>query len=801
MPLINYSNLSKKPKPLLPGQLLDYLDDTAVVGGSASVPIELHMESYETTGPAGVDIVFLIDNSGSMKYDFPYSDPHGERFKTIKTLSAAFAPMRDLWDRIAIIIFQGNEAILIHSEDPWKRWSEIPAVVDELMQADPGGATPMEVGMKRATDLLAAQNGFYKLVILLSDGEPVPDNEIYPQTNIIIDQRVPEACANRVLYSTVYLRLPVPDNPQPQDSALLKYIALRTDYITRYDRAGDPPKYYFRIEQTAQMLQAYSELFNQISNRRVPQNVRLVEHINPRLLLDSQNPPEFSGNGFDPTQNVIGTHLDQALAQFVETGRFEIKLNELKGEAILRFDVKLDLETVTPQEFQNGYVLLPVDQESPESVDPSLLSWLEPQPTPAAGALPSGDLALPQAYIKFELGLQVIKTLEDNGGLVSIKIDNLDQSPVPWFELAEHPSGFINPVNFEDDFGFKPLAMLYEKRILPWFVGLIPPGVLPQSGAQRTRVLNAIRQALRQAHTPFLLLANQLDELLGQFSTFDFPGWANLNTFWCTRDVRGVYRLTESLPGKASRYLHFRVRDASFVKVGNAARLLEMPTDAVNEKQNERGLRPLSMYMAESWPESKAVPNIPRGQCAYPVGRPDLYVRTGLNGEKWRMFAPLFRGRSLGAGVTPWQFLSSPDITPFWQNQGQNVGVDVQVHNWGKTAPAGACLSVRTYFLPFTGVSTSPPYSSSPPLVGSATVNLPEIPHQEYDHESFVQHLIFAPLGKLGSAAASPIPVEPAFLQQVRQVLAVTVVEIDPAEGEVMLANNRAIEIVPVSCT
>ncbi|MBM3134703.1 MAG: hypothetical protein FJZ89_05320, partial [Chloroflexi bacterium] len=174
MPLINYSNLSKKPKPLLPGHLLevrdnngvivDYLDDTAVVGGSASVPVELHMESYETTGPAGVDIVFLIDNSGSMKYDFPFSDPNGERFKTIKTLSAAFAPMRDLWDRIAIIIFQGNETILAHSDDPdgpWKRWSEIPAVVDELMQAKPGGATPMEVGMKRATDLLAAQNGFY----------------------------------------------------------------------------------------------------------------------------------------------------------------------------------------------------------------------------------------------------------------------------------------------------------------------------------------------------------------------------------------------------------------------------------------------------------------------------------------------------------------------------------------------------------------------------------------------------------------------------------------------------------------
>jgi len=333
MPLINYSNLSKKVQPVQQGHMEV---DTAVVGGSASVRVDLHIESVETRGPAGVYIVFLIDNSGSMKYDPPYSDPNGERFKTIKTLSATFAQTRDSWDRIAIIIFQDNQAILAHSDDPngpWKRWSEIPAVVDELMDEDPGGGTPLEVGMKRATDLLAAQNGFYKLVILLSDGHPTPDNEDYPQTSIITDQRVPEACASRVLYSTVYLRLPVPGNPEPQDSALLKYIALRTDYITRY-RLGDPPRYYFRIEETAQMVQAYCELFNQINNRRVPQMVRLVEHVNSRLQLDARYPPVFAGNGFDPTQNVIGTSRDQALDQFVQNGRFEILLNELKGEAI-----------------------------------------------------------------------------------------------------------------------------------------------------------------------------------------------------------------------------------------------------------------------------------------------------------------------------------------------------------------------------------------------------------------------------------------------------------------------------------
>ena len=786
MPPMNFSAFTKRPFPQPPGHLEGVM---AVVGGTASVPIELHIEGTETPGAVGMDLVFLVDQSGSMSD----SDPDKQRFKAIKHLSAEFTPTRDSRDRIAIVLFNGDHATVIdHDGMSWFKWSEVPAVVDDLVHMDPDGLTPMDAGMLKAISVLTAQNGLYKLAILLSDGRPEPDDDAHPQTANIVNVRVPAACEQRVIYSTVYLQVPgaSPLLPEQRDNGLLMYIARETDYVTNY-LPGDPPEYYFRIEQTDEMVQAYRELFDKLRNRRVPQDVRLVEKINPRLFIDPDQAPQFVGSGFDPEQNVMGAGLAPALENFAGCGSFAVRLNELRGEATLSFAVKLRIDTVTPSEFEQGFVELPVNDPS------SYLSWLEPAEG-AGSQTASSDL--PQTRIRFELGLHVIKRVHADGNQISIAIDNLDQSAVPWFELAEHPSGFVNPSAFEDDLEFKPLAMLYEKRILPWFVALIPPAVLPTLPAQRTRMLNLIRQALRAAHAPFLSLADQLDELLGQFSTVDAPFWVDLDTFWRTPEVRGVYYLVPSLPGKASRYLRFRVQDASFVKGGTTARFFQAPADAVVEKESEQGLRPLSQYMAQGWPAPRNVlPNELRGQLAPPVSRPDLYVRTGLQGSQWRDFAALFRGLTLP--VQPWQMLDSADIQPFWHNHGAEVGVEVRVHNGGRANVApGVGLHVTTYFLPFIGVSASPPYSSSPPLVGSVTASLPAVPF-DTDHDlSVVKSVSFTSLGRLPAAGGVPTSVDATFLSQVRKVLALTVVEIAPAPGEVLLANNRAIEIVPLSC-
>ena len=147
-----------------------------------------------------------------------------------------------------------------------------------------------------------------------------------------------------------------------------------------------------------------------------------------------------------------------------------------------------------------------------------MVDWLEP-PSGTGSRLVESNL--PQAEIKFELGLQAIKNLCQDDNLVRIEIHNLDQEPVNWFELVEHPSGFLNTTNLEDDFGFRPLDMLYSSRILPWFLNFIPDNLLPQLGPQRRRILQRVRQALRSAHAPLLALAPRIDPLLSQFSTHD----------------------------------------------------------------------------------------------------------------------------------------------------------------------------------------------------------------------------------------------------------------------------------------
>jgi len=110
-PLI--TNLVKKPSPLPPGELMPgSAPPTAVVGASDSVPIELHLTGIERPIQVGLDIVFLIDNSGSMGPDAPHSDPFRERFRAVLEIINAFEVERNQFDRIAIILFGGGQSLL-----------------------------------------------------------------------------------------------------------------------------------------------------------------------------------------------------------------------------------------------------------------------------------------------------------------------------------------------------------------------------------------------------------------------------------------------------------------------------------------------------------------------------------------------------------------------------------------------------------------------------------------------------------------------------------------------------------------
>ena len=114
-PLI--TSLLKLPRPVAPGALVPSASPpTALVGGADAVPIELSFTGLNTSLPVGVDIVFLIDNSGSMDSN----DPGKKRFRAVRDLVTSFQGSRDGLDRVAVITFAGDEATVVQD---WQNWS------------------------------------------------------------------------------------------------------------------------------------------------------------------------------------------------------------------------------------------------------------------------------------------------------------------------------------------------------------------------------------------------------------------------------------------------------------------------------------------------------------------------------------------------------------------------------------------------------------------------------------------------------------------------------------------------------
>jgi hypothetical protein len=433
MPNLLVQNLLKEPNPHPPFEMEG---NTVVVSGIDSVPIDLHFKGVSCEGSVGVDIVFLVDQSGSMDR----SDPDRKRFSAIRTLINEFAPSRDSLDRVTLVTFSGDTAVI---EQDWKTWSETDATVDRLMNSSPHDLTPMEAGMRSTNQLLSGMNGFYKIAILLSDGFPEPDDEDYPQSQIIRDVRVPEACESRIIYSTIYLHtLGMPD-----ENALLWYIAKQTDYITDYS-IGDAPRYSFKIENTDAIVSVYRELFVSVFSRIVPQYVFLQERVSPKLIIDPEAPISFSGDGVVVSQNVIGdVTLDEAIERFRSENLFTILLNELDGEVSLKFSVKINRQALSQADLEAGFVTVPVDVLN-DSQSASFIRYL--QPTGVTGSAIQ-TLPMPQATIKFILDLQVRKHVSDDGQLAEVRFGNMPSRCLIW----DGSNGFSSSSRFiVASFGF-----------------------------------------------------------------------------------------------------------------------------------------------------------------------------------------------------------------------------------------------------------------------------------------------------------------------------------------------------------
>ncbi|MBN8218248.1 MAG: VWA domain-containing protein [Spirochaetes bacterium] len=158
------------------GRLMAFLD-LPIVGGPGPADLRLSLKDGERTldqaalpralryGAMALDLVFLIDNSGSMGDN----DGRGVRFQSvISCLSAAEAN----WAvrRAALIVFSDKPAVAIPFATPGEIRDS--AQIRERLQAlKAGGSTEMPAALRLAADLIAQRREAVKTaVILLTDG-------------------------------------------------------------------------------------------------------------------------------------------------------------------------------------------------------------------------------------------------------------------------------------------------------------------------------------------------------------------------------------------------------------------------------------------------------------------------------------------------------------------------------------------------------------------------------------------------------------------------------------------------------
>jgi len=772
-------SVTKTPDPV---QSLDWEGDIPVVRGIDSVPIEICLKGVHWEGPVGIDIVFLIDNSGSMDGN----DHDMARYSAIEDLIDVFEPTRNHLDRIAVITFNEDTADIVQD---LKSWSQTRPTVHNLMDTLPSGFTPMADGMERANQLLMGTNGFYKIVILLSDGFPEPDNAANPQSDTIDDILIPQAFNNRIIYSTVFLR----GSYSPADNWLLKDIAKRTDYISGTP-LGDEPYYYFAIDDTASMIEKYRELFDQAKERVVPQDVIIQERLSDRLIVDPDVPVSFSGPGVVVTENIIGgITLDQAYQDFRDTNLFTTHLNELDGEVTLKFFVKLNRDTLTSADYGQGYVYVDVDVTQDSTVQ-----YLEP-----IGASGSGQISfpLPQARIKFILGLQVGKSVSEDGTQITIQLANLTDIPIESVQVAECPSGFIDAYEIEDDFEFKPFDMLFVNRIVPWFYSKITRGlstaITPRA---KQKLLRGIEEILRKSYKYLFRRSALFDEHLCQFIFAEDHPFKK--EYWRTLNQRGIYKLCKSFPPLGDKFIKFKVKDASYLLDSDFNPWLVSPVDAVTPKGI---MMTLSNYRTKDMRAWKMIlPNPYHSQLTSDIPKADIFTATCFLISDLRHLLNLFEG---GYVPNPWRMLDSMgiEVKPESTRAGLNsVKTKVKVHNYGG-AMAESSFKVKSYFMPYLKTDWPIPWGDMPP----SGFDLPDLGitatpafyasgerNTRVDFRSTKTHqFTFNQFRFVPPRGGSVYPVDPEIIKKVQNAIVVTTVDLKPAQNELIVGNNKAIEI------
>jgi Mg-chelatase subunit ChlD len=237
------SNSASAPDGFFPCQWA--VIDTDVVG-------DIHQGPTVT---AKVDIVFLLDESGSMES----TDDAQVRRTTIIQILSELNP--DQY-RAAIVVFNDEAGILGGYPSLTTDFGSLISCVQDL--PDPGGYTNMAGAMELANSLLSESGANHRLAILLTDGTPESESSMgydVAQDAVINTIHVPFAIAADINYYVVHL---APGAASPAGLTLLQ------DRIAR-DTGGQ----YLPVESADQLATVLPDIVQEVSTTLVLKDVYL----------------------------------------------------------------------------------------------------------------------------------------------------------------------------------------------------------------------------------------------------------------------------------------------------------------------------------------------------------------------------------------------------------------------------------------------------------------------------------------------------------------------------------------------
>ncbi|MEI3112189.1 MAG: VWA domain-containing protein [Oscillospiraceae bacterium] len=150
--------------------------------GSYDLSLTVSGAKGTQANPAKVDVVYVLDVSGSMAYNMMNnrgsSNERLEQAKTaISTMTDALANNQQIDARFSLVTFSGSRDYsqndTYNDAKPQQTWTENANTLTNKLPKSASGGTNYEAGLKVANELLGtARNGATTVVVFVSDGDP-----------------------------------------------------------------------------------------------------------------------------------------------------------------------------------------------------------------------------------------------------------------------------------------------------------------------------------------------------------------------------------------------------------------------------------------------------------------------------------------------------------------------------------------------------------------------------------------------------------------------------------------------------